>query len=28
VRRMTGEILREYDRQRARNHHGTSAAAR
>jgi dTMP kinase len=28
VRRMTGEILREYDRQRARNHHGSSAAAR
>jgi dTMP kinase len=28
VRRMTGEILREYDRQRARNHHGNSAAAR
>ena len=24
----TGEILREYDRQRARNHHGNSAAAR
>ena len=28
VRRMTGEILREYDRERARNHHGSSAAAR
>jgi dTMP kinase len=28
VRRMTGEILREYDRQRARNHHGNSITAR
>ncbi|MFZ1123468.1 MAG: hypothetical protein WB580_14000 [Candidatus Binataceae bacterium] len=28
VRRMTGEILREYDHQRARNHHGSSVAAR
>jgi dTMP kinase len=28
VRRMTGEILREYDRQRTRNNHGNSAAAR
>ncbi|HTJ08394.1 MAG TPA: thymidylate kinase [Candidatus Binataceae bacterium] len=28
VRRMTGEILREYDHQRARNHHGNSTTAR
>src|SRR5271156_1908371 len=28
VRRMTGEILREYDHQRARNRHGNSATAR
>jgi dTMP kinase len=28
VRRMTGEILREYDHQRARNRHGSSATAR
>jgi dTMP kinase len=28
VRRMTGEILREYDHQRARNHHGSSATTR
>jgi|SRR5579863_220156 len=28
VRRMTGEILREYDHQRARYHHGNSTTAR
>src|SRR6202795_484145 len=28
VRRMAGEILREYDHQRARNHHGNSTTAR
>ena len=28
VRRMTGEVLREYDHQRARNNHGHSLTAR
>jgi dTMP kinase len=28
VRRMTGEILHEYDHQRARNHHGNSTTIR
>jgi dTMP kinase len=28
VRRMTGEVLREYDQQRARNHHGNQVTAR
>src|SRR6478736_1132808 len=28
VRRMAGEVLREYDHQRARNHHGNSTTAR
>ena len=28
VRRMAGEILREYDHQRARSHHGNSTTAR
>jgi dTMP kinase len=28
VRRMTGEILREYDHQRAHNGHGNRASAR
>src|ERR1700674_5191238 len=28
VRRMTGEVLREYDQQRARNHHGNQLTAR
>jgi hypothetical protein len=25
---MTGEVLREYDQQRARNHHGNQVTAR